>query len=78
MTMKNFFKNIISKYKLSVKETLYADVIVVDGVVYKDRYNTYQGEQNTSIVPKILTCGTTEYGEQRVYRNYEIEKGGIE
>lgn len=66
--------NAHEEYGITSKEwiplTHEADVVVIDGVVYKDRYNGSTGEQSEIMPKKFIVCARTEKGAKRIYRNF--------
>lgn len=72
----NETQKLTKKYKISSKDGAEAGVIILDGIVLKDRYNPLQGEGEYSLInlegqtKKIIIGCQTEYGDLRVYRNF--------
>lgn len=71
----NETQKLIKKYKISSKDGAEAGVIILDGIVLKDRYNPLQGEGEYSLnfegqTKKIIIGCQTEYGDLRVYKNF--------
>ena len=75
MLTMNETQKLTKKYKISSKDGAEAGVIILDGIVLKDRYNPLQGEGEYSLnlegqTTKVIIGCQTEYGDLRVYRNF--------
>lgn len=76
MLTMNEAQKLTKKYNLSSKDVAMAEVIILDGIVLKDRHNPSHIQGQCSLIysqgqtKKIIIGCQTEYGDLRVYRNF--------
>lgn len=63
-------KSLLMKYKIPNKAIREADLIVLDGLIIKDRYNGEIIAQSIQSVEKVIVGGATPFGEDRIYYSF--------